>query len=84
MTPISAFRLRTAEFVAKVKKTKRPIILSQRCRWAAVLEDIGEYERRADRLELLESLMAGLQATEKRAVVSHKQAMAELDKVLDG
>lgn len=84
LTPISDFRVRTAELVAKVKKTKRPIILTQRGRSAAVLEDIHEYERRTDRLDLLESVMAGLQATEKGAVVSHKRAMTELDKVLNG
>lgn len=84
LTPISDFRVRTAELVAKVKKTKRPIILTQRGRSSAVLEDIQEYERRADRLELLESILAGLRAAEKGEVVSHKQAMAELDKVLHG
>lgn len=29
LTPISEFRLRTAELVAKVKKNRRPLILTQ-------------------------------------------------------
>jgi prevent-host-death family protein len=71
--------------VAKVKKTKRPIILTQRGRSAAaVLEDIQEYERRAERLELLEAILKGLRAAEKGEIVSHKRAMVELDKVLHG
>ena len=82
LTPISDFRIRTAEIVAKVKKTKRPVILTQRGRSAAVLEDVREYERKADRLELLESILAGMRAAEKGAVVSHAKAMAELDKML--
>ena len=84
LTPISDFRVRTAELVAKVKKTKRPIILTQRGRSSAVLEDIQEYERRTDRLELLESILTGVRAAERGELVSHKQAMAELDKVLNG
>ena len=84
LTPISDFRVRTAEIVAKVKMTKRPVILTQRGRSAAVLEDIHEYERRAERLELLEAVIEGLRAAEKGAVVSHSRAMAELDKVLKG
>ena len=40
LTPIGDLRVRTAELVAKVKKTKRPIILTQRGRLAAVLEDM--------------------------------------------
>lgn len=46
LTSISDFRLRTAELVAKAKKTRRPIILTQRGRSAAVFEDVREYERR--------------------------------------
>lgn len=84
LTPISDFRIRTAELVAKIRKTKRPIILTQRGRSAAVLEDIHEYERRAERLELLEAIVAGLRAVERGEVVSQAKAMAELDKVLNG
>lgn len=84
LTPISDFRVRTAEIIAQVKKTKRPIILTQRGRSAAVLEDVREYERKAERMELLESILAGMRAAEKGAVVSHAKAMAELDKVLHG
>jgi prevent-host-death family protein len=84
LTPISDFRVRTAELVAKVRKTKRPLVLTQRGRSAAVLEDIQEYERRAERLELLEAILTGLRAAEQGDVISHKKAMAGLDKVLNG
>ena len=83
LTPISDFRVRSAELVAKVRRTKRPIVLTQRGRSAAVLEDIQEYERRSERLELLEAIVAGLRAVERGEVVTHAKAMAELDKVLN-
>ena len=84
LIPVSDFRIRTAEVVAKLKKNKRPIILTQRGRSAAVLEDVREYERRLERLELLEAILDGIRAAERGAVVSHSKAMAELDKVLNG
>jgi prevent-host-death family protein len=84
LIPVSDFRIRTAEVVAKLKKNKRPIILTQRGRSAAVLEDVREYERRVERLELLEAILDGIRAAERGAVVSHSKAMAELDKVLNG
>lgn len=84
LIPVSDFRIRTAEVVAKLKKNKRPIILTQRGRSAAVLEDVREYERRVERLELLEAILDGIRAAERGAVVSHSRAMAELDKVLNG
>ncbi len=82
LVPISDFRTRTAEVVAKIKKTKRPVILTQRGRSAAVLEDVREFERRVERLELLEAILAGLRAAEKGAVISHRKAMTELDRIL--
>ncbi len=84
LTPITDFRVRAAEIVAKVKKTKRPVILTQRGRSAAVLEDVHEYERKAERMELLEAVLAGLRAAERGETVSHANAMTELDKVLNG
>lgn len=84
LTPISDFRVRTAEIVAKVRKTKRPLILTQRGRSAAILEDIGEYEKNMERLELLEAILKGLRTAEKGEVVTHAKAMSQLDKILNG
>ena len=84
LVPVCDFRIRTAEVVAKVKKNKRPIIITQRGRSAAVLEDVGEYERRVERLDLLEAILDGIRAAGRGAVVSHSKAMAELDKILNG
>ncbi len=83
-TPISDFRIRTAEIISKVRKTKRPLILTQRGRSAAVLEDIGEYEKKEERLELLEAILNGLQAAEKGNTVTHAKAMSHVDKILNG
>jgi len=82
IVPIRDIRTRTAELLAKLKSKKRAIILTQRGRPVAVLEDIREYERQAEYLQLLESVLAGLRASEKGDVVSHKEALAELNKVL--
>ena len=83
LTPISDFRVRAAEIMARVKKTRRPVILTQRGRSTAVLENVREYERRAERLDWLEAILEGLRAAERGQVVTHAKAMAELDKVLN-
>src|SRR5437016_13495532 len=83
LTPISDFRVRSAELVAKVSRTKRPIVLTQRGRSAAVLEDIQEYERRSVRLELLEAIVRSIRAVERGEVGPHAKAMAELDTLLN-
>ena len=73
---ISAFLLQ------KIKKTRRPLILTHRGRSAAIVEDVKEYENRLERLELLEAIVRGLQAAEKGELVSHKDAMRKLDDLL--
>jgi prevent-host-death family protein len=83
LLPVSDFRTRTAEVVAKLKKTRRPVILTQRGRSTAVLEDVREYEQRTERLELLEAILTGIRAAEKDQVVSHAKAMSDLDRALN-
>jgi prevent-host-death family protein len=83
LTPISEFRLRTAELVARVKKNRRSLILTQHGRSTAVLEAIQAFEEKTERLELLEVIVGGLRAAEQGEVVSHAKAMAELDRLID-
>lgn len=82
--PVTDFRTNAAELLEKIKKTRRPLTLTQRGRSAAVVEDMKEYEDRLDRLELLEAIVQGLQAAERGEVVSHEEAMRRLDSLLNG
>lgn len=54
--PLSEFRANTARFVRQVQQTRRPLVLTQHGRGAAVLLDINEYERLLDRAELAEDI----------------------------
>jgi prevent-host-death family protein len=84
VTPVTDFRTNAAELIERIKKTKRPLILTQRGRSAAVLEDVKEYEDRLERLELLEAIVRGLEAVEKGESVSHLEAMRQLHQLIDG
>ena len=84
ITPVTDFRTKAAELIQKIKKTRRPLILTQRGRSAAVVEDIREYENRLERLELLDALIRGLHAAEKGDLIPHKEAMRRLDELLNG
>lgn len=54
--PLADFRANLAAVVRQVQDTKRPVILTQHGRSAAVLVDAGEYEALLDRAELLEDI----------------------------
>jgi prevent-host-death family protein len=51
--PLSEFRAHAAAFVEQVRGTKRPMILTQHGRSAAVLLDVGAYEALVEQAELV-------------------------------
>lgn len=51
--PLSAFRADAARYVQQVQQTKRPLVLTQHGRSAAIVLDVREYERLLEELELL-------------------------------
>ena len=81
--PITDFRTKSGELLAKMKRTRRPLILTHRGRTTAVVEDITEFEKRVERLDLLEAIVRGLQAAEKGNVVSHEDVMRRMDDLLN-
>ena len=54
--PLSEFRANAATFVKQVKDTKRPIVLTQHGKSAAVLVDVAEYQAVMEKLELLQEV----------------------------
>ncbi|MGH7531660.1 MAG: type II toxin-antitoxin system Phd/YefM family antitoxin [Gemmatimonadales bacterium] len=56
--PLTEFRANSAAVIAQVQTTKRPVILTQHGRSAAVLLNVGAYESLLDELALLRDVQA--------------------------
>jgi antitoxin YefM len=54
--PVTEFRANTSAFIEQMRSTKRPVILTQHGRSAAVLLDPEVYESLIDEVELLRDL----------------------------
>jgi prevent-host-death family protein len=54
--PISEFRSKATMFVDRVHKTKRPLVITNHGKSAAVLMDVGEYEKLMGKMELLKEI----------------------------
>jgi prevent-host-death family protein len=76
--PLADFHANLAAVVRHVQQTKRPVILTQHGRSAAVLVDAAEYESLLERAELLEDVRVaeaevaagrGVSQTKARAAV---------------
>lgn len=74
--PLAEFRANLAAVVEQVQRTKRPVILTQHGRSAAVLVDAEAYEAMQDRLELLEDIRAAEAELARGEGVAHGKAKA--------
>jgi len=76
--PVSEFRANAAKFVQRVRETRRPLVLTQHGKSAAVLMDVGEYEKMLETIELLRDVHEAERQIEAGQVVDHEEAMAGL------
>ena len=67
--PLSEFRSKVAFYFEKLKKTKRPLIITQNGKSAAVLLDVSEYEAMVNKIEVLEDIrLAETQISEGKQI----------------
>ena len=76
--PLSEFRANTAAFIDQVQSTRRPIVLTQHGRGAAVLLDVGEYERLVERAEVLEDIRVAEEQIARGEGVEHEDAKQQV------
>jgi len=76
--PLSEFRANTAAFIRSLKSTRRPVLLTQRGQSAAVLMDVGEYQRLIDELDLIRELQAADREIDETGGIQHEVVRKEL------
>ncbi len=72
--PMSEFRAHTASCIHQVQKSKRPVVITQHGKSAAVLIDVSEFESMSQRLELLEDIAMGEAMIDKGRGIPHNKA----------
>ena len=81
--PLSEFRRNSAQFISKLKKENRTIVLTQHGKSAAVLVDVASYQRMLDKLELMEELLEAERQINAGDLISHEDAKDQILKNLD-
>ncbi len=76
--PVSEFRANAAELIEHVKKSGRPLVLTQRGHSAAVLLNVGDYAQLVEELELLRDVRTAVQQIESGKGVPNREAKAQL------
>jgi len=78
--PLSEFRSKVSYYFDKVKETKRPLIITQNGKSAAVLLDVAEYESMLDKIELLEDIKLAENMIDKGMKMPHSAVKEKLSK----
>ncbi len=72
--PVSEFRSKAAGFITQVHNTKRPLVITQNGKSAAVLLDVATYDSMVEKLELLQDVDAGSKQIEAGKGITHSEA----------
>ena len=79
LMPVTEIKRRATEIIAELEPD-RPVLITQRGRSAAILLDVGSYDRMTARLALLEGIAHGERAILEGRVTSHAAARQRLSK----
>ncbi len=76
--PLSAFRANAAGFLDQVRATKRPLVLTQHGKSAAVVLDVDEYEALVDEIEVIRDIRQAKAELARGEGIPHEEVVAEL------
>jgi antitoxin YefM len=72
--PLSEFRSKASGFIAQVHNTKRPLVITQNGKSAAVLMDVSEYEKMIEKIELFQDIETSLDQIHEGKTIDHSEA----------
>lgn len=81
--PLSEVRNGMAGFIKQVHETKRPLIITQRGKSAAVLIDVYEYELMQEKIDFLADIRTSINQLNKGEGISHENARKKLFERID-
>lgn len=76
--PLSAFRANAAGLLNQVRATKRPLVLTQHGRSAAVVLDVDQYEALVEEIELIRDIRQAKAELARGEGIPHEDVVGEL------
>ena len=83
--PLTDFKRKTTDFVARMKKTRRPVVLTVNGKAELIVQDAKSYQgilERLERFEAVEAIRLGVAAAEQGRVKPARKALAQLQEKL--
>ena len=76
--PITEFRANTSSLLSQLRATKRPVVLTQHGRGAAVVMDVSVYEGLLDEIALLRDVRVAEEQIARGEGSPHEEVVARL------
>lgn len=76
--PLSAFRANAAGFLDQVRSTKRPLVLTQHGKSAAIVLDVEQYEALVDEIELIRDIRQAKTELARGEGIPHEEVVTQL------
>src|SRR5450432_2514709 len=80
---VTAFKRNTSRMMKKLKKTKRPLVLTVKGKAEMVVLDPASYQSVAEQLDFIASIQRGLDQFKRGECRPIEEAFAEIEKELD-
>lgn len=80
--PVTVFKSKSAELIKKARESGQPIIITQKGRATAVLQDVESFQRQREALLLLQFLAAGDRQIKAGKSVSQARAERHFSRTL--
>ena len=80
--PLTEFRANVAAFVQKVRKSKRPMVITQHGKSSAVLLGVEEYESLIEKLELLQEIHLAEKQIGEHKAIDHQAVKHKITKII--
>lgn len=84
IVPIGEFRSNLADWVKRVGDTRRPVVLTQRGRAAAVVVSPEEFDELVDERDVVKAILAGLQDVAAGRLVDDDEVWSEMNRLGGG
>jgi antitoxin YefM len=80
--PVTEFRAHTSTMLSRLQASKRPVVLTQHGRGAAVVMDVSVYEDMLDEIAILRDIRIAEEQIARGEGIPHEEVVARLRKRL--
>ncbi|MBD3383388.1 type II toxin-antitoxin system prevent-host-death family antitoxin [candidate division KSB1 bacterium] len=83
ITPLTDFRNNIKKYLNEIRVHKKPIILTQHGKSAAVIMDAEKYQEMQDQIEFMRKVALGLEDYREGRIVPAETVFSEIDQIIN-